>query len=215
MSPAEFRIRNIALVAIGRAEILADLGDAIEFVLRHVLRHPVAPVIGEVQLPGFRIPVEPDGVAHAKCDHFGAGAIEIDPPDLAMRVVMQDVVAGLSDRNIQLVVGPDGDELPAVGFILRQLVVDDGRFRRIVEIVFDLVDLGDLRKLGDVERAVVEGDAVGPVEARGQHLDRSLAVLVDDAHRPCRRDGCRQTPCPCRLRPANAHSPCRPHRPRC
>jgi len=41
-------------------------------------------------------------------DHFGAAAVEIDAPDLAMRVAMQDVVAGLPDRNIELVVPPDG-----------------------------------------------------------------------------------------------------------
>ena len=78
---------------------------------------------------------------------------------------MQHVVAGLPDRNIQLVVGSDGDELPAVGFVLGQVVVDHGRLRRTVEIVLDLVDLGDLGKFGDVERAVLERDAVGPIEA--------------------------------------------------
>ena len=93
---------------------------------------------------------------------------------------MQHVVAGLPDRNIQLVVGTDGDELPAVGFVLGQVVVDHGRLRRTVEIVLDLVDLGDLRKFGDVERAVLERDAVGPIQARRQRLDRALAVLVGD-----------------------------------
>ena len=108
--------------------MLADLGDAIEFVLRNIFRHPVAAVVGEIELLGFRIPVETDSVAHAARDHFGAGAIEIDPPDLAVGVVMQDVVAGLPDRNIQLVVGSDGDELPAMGFVLGQVVVDDVGF---------------------------------------------------------------------------------------
>ena len=165
---------------IRRAEMFADLGDAIEFVLRHVFRHPVAAVVGEVELLGLRMPVEADGVANAPGDHFGAAAVEIHPPDQAVIVVMQHVVAGLADRNIELVVGTDADELPAMGFVLRQIVEDHRRLRRAVEIILDLVDLGDLREFGDVERAVLERDAVRPVEAGGQHLDRALAVLVDD-----------------------------------
>ena len=123
-APAEFGIDDIALQAIGRAEMLADLGDAVEFVLRHVFRHPVAAVVGEVELLVFRIPVEADGVADAARDHLGAAAVEIDAPDQAVRVAMQHVVAGLPDRNVELVVGADADELPAMGFVLRQLVVD-------------------------------------------------------------------------------------------
>src|SRR5439155_5759768 len=61
-----------------------------------------------------------------------------------------------------------------------KLVIDQGRLRRVVQDVLDLVDLGDLRQLGDVERAVLEGEAVRTVEAGGQHLDLALAVLVDD-----------------------------------
>ena len=67
-----------------------------------------------------------------------------------------------------------------MGLVLRQLVEDHGRLRRVVEIVLDLLDLGDLRQFGDVERAVLEGEAVRPIEAGGQHLDLALAVLVDD-----------------------------------
>ena len=159
--------------------MLAHFGHAVEFVLGNVFRHPVAAVIGEVELLGFRMPVEADGLAYAACDHFGAAAVEIHPPDLGMRVAVQHVIAGLPDRNIELVVGPDADELPAMGFVLRQIVVDH-RQLRAVEIVLDLVDLGDLREFGDVERAVLERDAVGPMEARRKRLDRSLAVLVGD-----------------------------------
>jgi len=94
---------------------------------------------------------------------------------------MQHVVAGLSNINVQLVVGPDGDELPAMGFILGQIVVNDHRLRRVVEIVLDLLDLGDLGELGDIQRAILERDAVRPIEARSDDLDRPLAVLVDEA----------------------------------
>ena len=124
MSPAEFGVGDIALIAIRRAEMLADLGQAIEFVLRHVFRHPVAAVVGEIELLGFRMPVEADGVADAARDHSTPVPSRFIRADLAVGVVVQHVVAGLSDRNIELVVGADGDELPAMGLVLRQVVVD-------------------------------------------------------------------------------------------
>src|SRR4030081_14527 len=107
-SPTEFGIDDIALQAIGRTEVLADLRRTIEFVLRDVFRHPVATVVSEVELLSFRMPGETDTMPHAERIDLGAGAVQIHPADLAMGVVMQDVVAGLPDLNIKLVVGADG-----------------------------------------------------------------------------------------------------------
>ena len=50
--PAHLAIREIALVAIREAEMLADRGDAIELVFGQVFRQPVAAVLGEVELLG-------------------------------------------------------------------------------------------------------------------------------------------------------------------
>src|SRR3954468_2371891 len=105
MSPTEFGVREIALIAVGRTKMLANFCHAVEFVLRHVLRGPVASVIGEIELLGCRMPVKADGVANTTRDPLGATAVEIHPSDLTMGVVVQHVVAGLSDRDIQLVVG--------------------------------------------------------------------------------------------------------------
>src|SRR5690242_6358859 len=51
-------------------------------------------------------------------------------------------------------------------------------FGSLSKIVLGLFDLGNLRELGDVQRAVLEGDAVRPVQARRNRLHRALAVLV-------------------------------------
>src|SRR6266850_306532 len=96
------------------AEVLPDLGDAIELVLGNVLGDPVAAVVGEVQFLRHRMPVEADRVAHAPGDDFHAAAVEIDAADLRMRVRRLTDVAGRADRNVELVVRPDADELPAV-----------------------------------------------------------------------------------------------------
>ena len=64
--------------------------------------------------------------------------------------------------------------------ILRQILVDHDRLRRAVEIVFNFLDLGDLRQLGDVERAVLEGEPVRTIEARGDDFHLALAALLDD-----------------------------------
>ena len=89
-------------------------------------------------------------------------------------------VARCADLEIELLVGADGEKLPTVRFVLRQIDEDDGRLRRIVELVFDVVDFRDLRQLGDVERPLVQDDAVGAVKPRGDDLDLARSALVDD-----------------------------------
>src|SRR5579883_2557304 len=180
MAPAVFGIGDVALPAIRRTEMLTDLGDPVELIVRKIFRHPVPAVVSEVELLGFRIPVEAHRVADANRHHFGAGAVKVDAADLAVILVMQHVVARLADGNIKLVVWSDGDELPAMGFVLGKIVVNHDRFGRIVEIVLDLLDLRYLGEFGDVERPVLEGDAVWPVETRGNDLDLALPVFVDD-----------------------------------
>ena len=103
---------------------------------------------------------------------------------------------------------------PAVRRGVGQVAVDDDRLRRLVEIVLDLLQLGDAGAFGDVERAVVEGEAVRPVEAGRDHLDLALAVAVDhriDLVEHAVADEQRAAfgqPAAC------AHSRCRWHRPR-
>src|SRR5260370_29178137 len=100
LTPAVFLVDDVALPAIGRAEILAGLGHAVELILRNAFRQPVAAVIGEIHLLVYGVPVETDTMAHPERIDLGAGAIQVHPADLAVRIVVQDVVAGLSDLNI-------------------------------------------------------------------------------------------------------------------
>src|SRR5258708_22358918 len=83
MSPAVFGLRNISLITVRCSEILTHFGDAIKLILRNIFRHPVAPLVGEVELLGFRMPAVTDPVANAKYHHFGPSASVIDPPDLS------------------------------------------------------------------------------------------------------------------------------------
>src|SRR5262245_56297452 len=119
MAPSEFRIGKIALIAMRSAEMLAHLGDAIKFVLRQILRQPVSGIVREVELLVDGIPVEADRIAHASGYDFRAGSIQIDAADLPVRRAVQHVVAGLPNRNIELFVRTDGNELPAVRLVLR------------------------------------------------------------------------------------------------
>src|SRR5262249_24534615 len=47
-------------------------------------------------------------------------------------------------------------------------------------VVLDLLNLRDLRELGDVEGAVGESEAIRPIEARVERLDLASAGLVTD-----------------------------------
>jgi hypothetical protein len=67
-----------------------------------------------------------------------------------------------------------------MGFILRQIVVDQRGLGRIVELVFDILDLRDLRQFRDIECALVESDTVRAIEAGSQNLDAAFAVLAGD-----------------------------------
>ena len=59
-SPAEFLVRNIALVTVRKAEMLTNFGDAVEFVLRQILRQPVAAIVSKVEFLCYWVPVEAD-----------------------------------------------------------------------------------------------------------------------------------------------------------
>ena len=177
-APSRNRCRlYIALVAIRLAEILAELGDAIELVVGQIFRKPIAAIVGEIQFLGLWIPIEADAVADPERYDFGIAAVEIDAAQLAVILVMQHIVARLTDFHIELVVGTDRQEFPAVRFVLRQIAVDDGGLGRGVELVVDVFNLRNLRQFGDVERAVF-GDAIGPIKARDQDMDLALAVLI-------------------------------------
>src|SRR6516225_10805602 len=68
-----------------------------------------------------------------------------------------------------------------MGLILRQIVVDEDRLWRAVEIVLDLFDFRDFGKLRDIQRAVLESEAVRPIKPRVNRLDLAFSALVDDS----------------------------------
>src|SRR3954469_7954542 len=64
--------------------------------------------------------------------------------------------------------------------VLREVVADQRRLRRAVEVVLDVVVAPDLRELGDVERALVEGEPVRAMQAGGDDLGLVLAILLGE-----------------------------------
>src|SRR5262245_41282313 len=179
--PSELLVRDVALVAVGVAEIvLAGLSHSVEFVLGDVFRQPVATVFGEVELLGGWVPVHPDDLTDAGSDDFQPAAVQIETVDLGMALGRHADVARRADLEIELLVGPDGEIFPTVSFVLRQVTEDDGRLRRVVELVFDVFDFRDLGELGDVERALVQDDAVRAIEPGGEDLHLALSAFVDD-----------------------------------
>src|SRR5262245_33459289 len=179
--PAEFRVREVALVAIGIAEVvLAGLCDPIELVLRDVFGQPVARVFGEIELLQGRMPIHADDLADAMGVDFKALTIETDTVDLGVPLWRYADVAGRANLEAKLLVGAAGEVFPTVRLILRQIAQDDGWLRWVVEVVLDVLYLGDLVKLGNVECALVQGDTVRPVQAGGYDLHLALAVLLDN-----------------------------------
>ena len=98
-----------------------------------------------------------------------------------MIFVVQHVVARLTDFEIKLVVRTDRQILPAVRFVLGQVGYDHSRLLRpLVQVGEHVVDLVDLIEFGNVERAILEGDAVRPIEALGDDFYFAAAAFIDD-----------------------------------
>ena len=132
----------------------------------------------EVQLLRHGMPVEAHAVAHAVGEVLEAAAVGVHARDIGVGVRRDANIARRADIEVELAVRPEGQVLPAVRLIARQDVVDHLHGRRIVELVLDAGHLRDPRDLRDVERAVLEGHAVGQIEALGDHLHLALAALV-------------------------------------
>src|SRR5262249_17749094 len=128
----------------------------------------------------FRMPVHANDLADPVGVNLEALTIQTDAVDFAVPLRGHTDVAGNPDLEIELLVRSDREVLPAVWLVLWQVGQNDGRFRWIVEVVFDVVDLLNRVKLGDVERALVQSDAVGPMQTRGNDLELALGVLGDD-----------------------------------
>src|SRR5262249_17804645 len=181
LAPPELGIGKVALVTVGIAEVLPYLRRAVQLVVGQVLREPVALVVGEPQLAGLRMEVEAHRVAHATRHDLRTAAVEVDPADVRVLfgIGLADV-AWRSDRHIELAVGADLDELPAMRDVAGQLIVARDRRGRAVELVLDVVVASDRLRGRDVERALVELDAVRQLELLRDRLHFARAALVHD-----------------------------------
>ena len=184
---AELGVGNVALVAEGVAEVHVDLGRVVQRVARALVAQPVAAVAREPQVAGVGMPVEPDRVPHAVREDLRRAAVRVQPGDGGVADVLVGPVAdvaGRAHRDVQLAVGPEADELPAVGPVRRESVVHHHRLGRVPQPRLDAVVTQDPVHLGHVERPAAEGDAVRHVQAagEGQHLVGPL-VLVGVEHR--------------------------------
>ena len=99
----------------GKPKCSADAAEMVQLVGRLVVTHVVAPVVGEPEILRGRIEVEAHAVAHAARDHLRLAASQVDPGDgRVQRGGRRADVARRADGNVELAVGTEGDELPAV-----------------------------------------------------------------------------------------------------
>src|ERR1700756_3359647 len=107
VAPAVDRVRDVAAVTIGVAEIvLSRIENSVQLVLRLVLRQPVALILGEIEYLRHRVEIQADDLAGTMSDHLRPAAIEIGAAKLSMRRWRHADVAGRADIEIELVVGP-------------------------------------------------------------------------------------------------------------
>src|SRR5262249_6284541 len=97
----ELGIGDVALVAVGIAEVLTHARDVVELVGRNVVAQPVAGVFAEPQITGSRVDGAADAIAHAQRHELGAAGLGIDPAPLPGAGRRDADVAGHADGNIE------------------------------------------------------------------------------------------------------------------
>src|SRR5262249_32952898 len=126
------------------------------------------------------VPIKADRVTHSARHHVRTAPVEGDAPYLSVGLGwLTDITRG-ADVDVELVIWPQAHEFPAVRLMVEKIAVDDHGLRRVVEIVLDSFELGNLGAFGNVERAVVERQPIGSVQARGDDFDLTFAILIDD-----------------------------------
>jgi hypothetical protein len=83
----------------GVPEVLASLGDTVQFARRNIVTQTIHLVVGGPDCLVFRVDVDTSWVTHAHCIHFPAGAIERVQTDNATNtdfVVQVDLVFWLN-----------------------------------------------------------------------------------------------------------------------
>ena len=126
-----------------------------------------------------RAPVEADDVAHAARDGLEAAAVGLHALDDAVALARLADVARRADRHVELAVGTEGDELPAVVRLAGKRSVTTTGAGGCGEAVVDAVEAQDLRDRGDVEIAVAPGDARRHLQAAGDGAHRAGAAALD------------------------------------
>ena len=174
---------GVAAAIPGKAEVLASLGDAVEFARGNGVTHAVDLIVSEPQSLVLRVEVHAHRVAHAVGVNHTIRAIALHRNDAAnanrailVKLFLARHVEGLAQRNIQAVIGPDaadaGSVVVGLFFNRDQLALLDDRHGNdviaFIEILGGRID-DDAVALGNVEEAVLrEADAM-----RNLHVERS------------------------------------------
>ncbi|MNP35891.1 hypothetical protein D3C76_1292420 [compost metagenome] len=105
--------------------MLAGFLQAVQLAVGYIVAHQVAAVVAEPELAGPRVPIETHGVAHAPRHQLQATAVGVHAMDggVDVRVLVAEV-ARRAHRDVKLAVGTEGDELPAVVGLSREVGVD-------------------------------------------------------------------------------------------
>lgn len=177
------RVGDVPSVPVRETEMEPGFGGAIEFVRGPIVPQPVAAVVGEPEFAAAGMPVEADGVAHPMGKDLQVAAVRVHAHDRSEAwILLLADVAGGSHRDVEFVVRPEADELPAVVTLVRERGIDDHRFWWRPQPGFDVIKAQDAIDLRHVKGAFTKSHTVRRAQSAGddEHFVGLLVVVAVD-----------------------------------
>ena len=180
---AELRIGNIPTVAIGVAKVKSRTRRPVELIRGTVVAQPVPTVIGEPELPGFRMPVKPHGISDPVGEYLQTRPVRPHAQHRSVAFIFRPAsITGGSHWHIKPAIRPHGDESPAVAPVPGKAIPNQHRIGGIRQPGFNAVKAPHLMGFRHVEVSLMKSHTVGRAHLLGQGDDLVPLVISIGVH---------------------------------
>ena len=178
--------RTMVLVEVWETVVSAGALNAVDLVGWQVVARPIAPVLGEPESAGHRMPGHAHGIAYTVGVDGGGSGVGVHSQDGGETLVVASLadVAWRANWNIQIAVRTENEVLPAVIRLARQIVRNHFRVGTVPERIHDVGIAQHLVQRSDVEIITAQRDTTRAVKRRihGHHFHAAIVTRGDCIH---------------------------------